>query len=201
MNQDILKISQYLSANYSNLQDTFTNLSRSSDGQPLVNDSNIAYNFDKISNAIYSPNMLKSSDALFLKNELYLIEFKKGLRAAPAGYRESRKSLKYEALKNCITAKISTSLHTIEKVIFNRANVNASSFKRNYIIVLDPSPSGQPVLALGQVLSQLAGIQSCLLSIWSPFILPYIDVSIRCFYDDVIVLNSINFSSKIAILP
>jgi hypothetical protein len=75
MNLELQKIERYLiSLGFS--PDTFTELSKSNGGKVLVTNSNTAFCFDKISAYFYSREQLNSVDALLLKDNLYLIEFK-----------------------------------------------------------------------------------------------------------------------------
>ena len=75
MNLELQKVEHYLiSLGFSPY--TFTELSKSNGGKELVTDSNTAFCFDKISASFYGREQLNSADALLLKDNLYLIEFK-----------------------------------------------------------------------------------------------------------------------------
>lgn len=193
MNTENIKIDGYLKTKFShipNLMDTCTNLSKSNDGIPLVSDITETYNFDSISNDIYKPKCHKSSDALYLKEELYLIEFKNGFPGNNRTYKE---------IKNSIIAKISTSLHTLEKVIFAGANVDTNNLKRNYILVLNSTSLGVPITAVAIAMAKLSGELPSEKGIYSAlcnYELPFYE-SNRLFYDKIIILNDINFSKNL----
>ena len=107
----IQEIKEFLDTNY-NYKDTLSNLSNNKD---KIKSDEQAYDFDKIKREIYKDNC-DSCDALLLKNDLNLIEFKTGFDSPDETLSDR---VKKENLKNKIRLKAYESLHLLETAIID----------------------------------------------------------------------------------
>ncbi|MBR5598294.1 MAG: hypothetical protein IKW30_12960 [Lachnospiraceae bacterium] len=74
-------IKSYLLNNYSNYLETISEMSKSDNGESLVNDERKLYNFDKITEEIYTNKTPESADSLYVSDKrVYFVEYKSGFK-------------------------------------------------------------------------------------------------------------------------
>jgi len=156
MNPELQKIEKYIKS-LGFQQKTFTDLSKSKKGEKLVTDNNTAFNFDDISDYFHKIQ-LSSADALLLRENLYLIEFKhieKLINSMPefmacsiicpsANLSESVVSLQKELLKLQrkllrlnLSQKMAESFHTLRECIFVNSQTDQGKFEKHFILVTE----------------------------------------------------------------
>jgi len=177
-----------------NVREEFTELSKDSLGNSLVNDSTIAINFDYIARTILSGNPHKSCDALHITNSINFIEFKRNV------FGKSNKQ-KYKRIG--IREKMSSSLHMLEKIILPESNVTVSeSIKYKFILVVDHETD--PLLTSRAIADQNAGRKHTLSNTeFAHYEVEFTNTAQqkkRIFYNKVEVWNDINFSINLSFL-
>lgn len=161
-------------------------LSKDKAGNSLVNDVTVeAFCFDVFFNSFFSirPN---SMDAIVLKNNMYLIEFKRVV----SSYNNSKQQI---IIKQNLQLKLISSLYVIKEIIFKSLGLPGSSFSKVAVIVIDHLQS--PTTAVAVALSNLSKrplTKNSFVSFFSK------DRNGQyCFYDSLEIWNDLNFSSKI----
>ena len=183
--QDIIS---YLDANY-NFKDTLSNLSNNS----KISDSTEAYSFDKIKECIYGNS--KSVDALLIKKNLNLIEFKTGFDSTLESVNEK---VKKENMALSIRVKAYESLHLLQTAIIEEISDSdklSNKIKKVFCAVID---TNEPVVAeevYVDILSDEGGLRED--KSWKVKILEN-DKHKKLFYDDAFVLYDYEFDSKVS---
>jgi thiaminase len=188
MNPELQKIENYLiSLKFS--QKTFTVLSKSKGGKSLVTDNNTAFHFDEISDSFYKIK-LSSADSLLLKDNLYLIEFKRVISQLKS--KSKRKQIKLR-----IFQKMAESFHTLRESIFKNSNANPNNFKKHFIIVTEDAVSAyvaasnrlakNNVLATGNIYNQS----------FDKYRQQYGNDSKRVYYDSVEIWSKAVFPTRV----
>lgn len=177
-----------------NIREKFTELSKDTFGNSLVNDSTTAINFDYIAGTILSGSNHRSCDALHITNSINFIEFKKNV------FGQSKKQI-YKRIG--IREKMSSSLHMLEKIIFPESNVtNIENIEYKFILVVDHNTD--PILTSRAIADQNAGRKHTLSNTeFSHFEVKFTNINgqnKRMFFDFVEVWNDINFSVNLSFL-
>lgn len=174
--------------------DTFKNLSIDSFSNPLVNNNTLAFSFDYITQKLLNAsNIHRGTDALYIKNEIFLIEFKRNIFGSSKKQKEKRV---------VVREKMSTGLHLIEKIVIPNAclSVDPDRIKINYILVVDSAV--EPIAAVSAVVSNISGIRQQINNCeFVHYECKFINqkTSNRIFYDSVEVWNDINFDINLSL--
>lgn len=192
-------IISYLDANY-NYKKSFAELA----SNPLITNKTSAYDFDKIRCQVYKNNC-KSVDALLIKKNLNLIEFKTGFDSTLDSVNER---VKKDNLKLSIRVKAYESLHLLRTAIIDEMP-NSDKLDNNistiFCAVID---TNEPIVAEDtyvDILSDEGGIREHMS--WKVKIIEDVmklyrketDKRKKLFYDDAFVLYDYEFDNKIAL--
>lgn len=198
MNSELAKIDVFLkTSGYA--YKSYAELSKDVNGHSLVTDSTTeAFDFDEISKSFFSSNAcVCSADALLLKDNLYLIEFKTVAKTKP--------KWKYEEIKKNLCMKISESLIVLDKEIIQPNSVDETRFEKYFVITIDSAKL--PIDAMSCAMVGLSApattpapvftfSQKSLSESFDKYRLPDKNGN-HIFYEDVIILNDKNFSAMV----
>jgi hypothetical protein len=195
MNQELQLIESYLiSLNFS--PKTFTELSLTTsgpfNGKSLVTDNNTAFHFDEISNSFYNIT-LSSADALLLKDNLYLIEFKRVISQLKSG--SKRKQLKLSLFQ-----KMAESFHTLRESIFKNSNVDPDKFEKYFIIVTEDAISAYTAAIMRILKSQVPATGDIYNDSFNKYRKQYRNSSKKVYYDSVEIWSVTAFPDRLALL-
>lgn len=161
-----------------------------------------AYNFDKIKESIYKNNCT-SADALLIRKNLNLIEFKTGFDSPDDTLSEK---IKKDNLRLSIRIKAYESLHLLETAIIDEISPNGqleNGIKKVFCAVVD---TNEPIVAeeaYVDILCDAGGIKenkSFKMKIVENILSLYrkeTDKQKKLFYDDVYVLYDYEFDKKV----
>jgi hypothetical protein len=189
MNPELKKIETHLkSLKFS--QKTFKDLSKSKTSNvkiptSLIDDiTNKAFCFDDISDSFYD-NHLSSADALLLRDNLYLIEFK------PLGLKK---------LDSDISQKMIESFHTLRERVFADSKIDPSKFEMHFILVKEDSAISKFSKGAKKLFKKPSYTPSVVDAVNEPFDKyrqKYIDYPKRVYYDSVEIWTKREFEDKI----
>ena len=189
-------IISYLDKNY-NYKDSLANLS----SNPKIKDQSEAYDYDKIKERIYGNS--RSVDALLIKRNLNLIEFKTGFDSTLDSVNEK---VKKENMALSIRIKAYESLHLLQTAIIDEiSNIDKLSDKIKIVFcaVID---TNEPVVAEDayvDILSDEGGVRenkSLKVKVAENVMSIYrkeTDKHKKLFYDDAFVLYDYEFDKRI----
>jgi hypothetical protein len=192
MNPELKKIETHLIKSLKFSQETFKDLSKPKTTNAkiptsLVDDiTNKAFCFDDISDSFYGEHLhLCSADALLLKDNLYLIEFK------PLG----PKNLNYD-----ISQKMIESFHTLRERIFTDSKADPNKFEMHFILVKDDNAIAKYVKVAkqhhGKPISTTPVVDTDNES-FGKYRQQYIDCPKRVYYNSVEIWTKREFEEKI----
>ena len=192
-------ISAYLDENY-NYKKTLSDLSNNK----KIKSDIIAYDFDEIKRVIYK-EQCTSADALLIKRNLNIIEFKTGFDSPDNSLSEQ---IKKENLRLSIRIKAYESLHLLQTAIINEISLDGqldNGIKTVFCAVVD---TNEPLIAeetYVDILSDAGGVRehkSLKISIVENILSLYrkeTDKHKKLFYDDIIVLYDYEFDRRVGV--
>lgn len=189
-------IIEYLDSNY-NYKNTLSNLSNN----PKIKDQTDAYDFDKIKELIYGN--CRSVDALLIRRNLNLIEFKTGFDSA---FDSVNEKLKKENMALSIRLKAYESLHLLQTTIINEISDSEKLSDKIKIIFCAVIDTNEPIIAEDtyiDILSDEGGIRenkSIKVKIAENVMSIYrkeSDKHKKLFYDEAFVLYDYEFDEKV----
>ena len=192
-------IRAFLDQNY-NYTDTLSNLSNNEQ----IKSAQIAYDYDKIKGAIYREQCL-SADALLIKNNINLIEFKTGFDSPDDTLSEQ---IKKENLKLSIRVKTYESLHLLQTSIIEETKPNdqlAPNIKTVFCAVIDTNEPAVADETYVDILSDEGGnrenksFKAKIIENILSFYRKETDRHKKLFYDDAFVLYDYEFDSKVSV--
>lgn len=189
-------IISYLDINY-NYKNTLSNLSNN----PKIKDQTEAYDYDKIKDNIYKS--CRSVDALLIKRNLNLIEFKTGFDSNLDSVNEK---VKKENLALSIRLKAYESLHLLQTAIIDEISDSDKLSDKIKIVFCAVIDTNEPIVAEDvyvDILSDEGGIRENMS--WKVKIVEDVMKIYRketnkhkkLFYDDAFVLYDYEFDKKI----
>ncbi len=176
-----------------NIESTFTDLSKDTQRRPLVNNNTVAFNMDYISRKLFGTGQTHcSTDALHITTRLNLIEFKRNIFG---------QDFSQQVKRSDIQRKMYSSLILLEKIILpnSLSNGNVEIQNIDYIIVVD-SITNPNVAVAGAMRSLAAGFVNVNTQYFTHFErvnFNYNGRSTRIFFDNVYIWNDINFNINI----
>ena len=189
-------IISYLDKNY-NYKDSLANLS----SNPKIKDQSEAYDYDKIKERIYGNS--RSVDALLLKRNLNLIEFKTGFDSTLDSVNEK---VKKENMALSIRIKAYESLHLLQTAIIDEISDTDKLSDKIKIVFCAVIDTNEPVVAEDayvDILSDEGGVRenkSLKVKVAENVMSIYrkeTDKHKKLFYDDAFVLYDYEFDKRI----
>ena len=189
-------IISYLDKNY-NYKDSLANLS----SNPKIKDQSEAYDYDKIKERIYGNS--RSVDALLIKRNLNLIEFKTGFDSTLDSVNEK---VKKENMTLSIRIKAYESLHLLQTAIIDEISNTDKLSDKIKIIFCAVIDTNEPVVAEDayvDILSDEGGVRenkSLKVKVAENVMSIYrkeTDKHKKLFYDDAFVLYDYEFDKRI----
>ena len=189
-------IISYLDKNY-NYKDSLANLS----SNPKIKDQSEAYDYDKIKERIYGNS--RSVDALLIKRNLNLIEFKTGFDSTLDSVNEK---VKKENMALSIRIKAYESLHLLQTAIIDEISDTDKLSDKIKIVFCAVIDTNEPVVAEDayvDILSDEGGVRenkSLKVKVAENVMSIYrkeTDKHKKLFYDDAFVLYDYEFDKKI----
>lgn len=189
-------IVSYLDKNY-NYKDSLANLS----SNPKIKDQSEAYDYDKIKERIYGNS--RSVDALLIKRNLNLIEFKTGFDSTLDSVNEK---VKKENMALSIRIKAYESLHLLQTAIIDEISDTDQLSDKIKIVFCAVIDTNEPVVAEDayvDILSDEGGVRenkSLKVKVAENVMSIYrkeTDKQKKLFYDDAFVLYDYEFDKKI----
>lgn len=189
-------IISYLDKNY-NYKDSLANLS----SNPKIKDQSEAYDYDKIKERIYGNS--RSVDALLIKRNLNLIEFKTGFDSTLDSVNEK---VKKENMALSIRIKAYESLHLLQTAIINEISDTDKLSDKIKIVFCAVIDTNEPVVAEDayvDILSDEGGVRenkSLKVKVAENVMSIYrkeTDKQKKLFYDDAFVLYDYEFDKRI----
>lgn len=189
-------IISYLDKNY-NYKDSLANLS----SNPKIKDQSEAYDYDKIKERIYGNS--RSVDALLIKRNLNLIEFKTGFDSTLDSVNEK---VKKENMALSIRIKAYESLHLLQTAIIDEISDTDQLSDKIKIVFCAVIDTNEPVVAEDayvDILSDEGGVRenkSLKVKVAENVMSIYrkeTDKHKKLFYDDAFVLYDYEFDKKI----
>ena len=189
-------IISYLDKNY-NYKDSLANLS----SNPKIKDQSEAYDYDKIKERIYENS--RSVDALLIKRNLNLIEFKTGFDSTLDSVNEK---VKKENMALSIRVKAYESLHLLQTAIIDEISDTDKLSDRIKIVFCAVIDTNEPVVAEDayvDILSDEGGVRenkSLKVKVAENVMSIYrkeTDKHKKLFYDDAFVLYDYEFDKRI----
>lgn len=189
-------IISYLDKNY-NYKDSLANLS----SNPKIKDQSEAYDYDKIKERIYGNS--RSVDALLIKRNLNLIEFKTGFDSTLDSVNEK---VKKENMALSIRIKAYESLHLLQTAIIDEISDTDQLSDKIKIVFCAVIDTNEPVVAEDayvDILSDEGGVRenkSLKVKVAENVMSIYrkeTDKQKKLFYDDAFVLYDYEFDKRI----
>ena len=189
-------IISYLDKNY-NYKDSLANLS----SNPKIKDQSEAYDYDKIKERIYGNS--RSVDALLIKRNLNLIEFKTGFDSTLDSVNEK---VKKENMALSIRIKAYESLHLLQTAIIDEISDTDQLSDKIKIVFCAVIDTNEPVVAEDayvDILSDEGGVRenkSLKVKVAENVMSIYrkeTDKHKKLFYDDAFVLYDYEFDKRI----
>ena len=189
-------IISYLDKNY-NYKDSLANLS----SNPKIKDQSEAYDYDKIKERIYGNS--RSVDALLIKRNLNLIEFKTGFDSTLDSVNEK---VKKENMALSIRIKAYESLHLLQTAIIDEISNTDKLSDKIKIVLCAVIDTNEPVVAEDayvDILSDEGGVRenkSLKVKVAENVMSIYrkeTDKHKKLFYDDAFVLYDYEFDKRI----
>lgn len=189
-------IVSYLDKNY-NYKDSLANLS----SNPKIKDQSEAYDYDKIKERIYGNS--RSVDALLIKRNLNLIEFKTGFDSTLDSVNEK---VKKENMALSIRIKAYESLHLLQTAIIDEISDTDQLSDKIKIVFCAVIDTNEPVVAEDayvDILSDEGGVRenkSLKVKVAENVMSIYrkeTDKQKKLFYDDAFVLYDYEFDKRI----
>ena len=189
-------IISYLDKNY-NYKDSLANLS----SNPKIKDQSEAYDYDKIKERIYGNS--RSADALLIKRNLNLIEFKTGFDSTLDSVNEK---VKKENMALSIRIKAYESLHLLQTAIIDEISDTDQLSDKIKIVFCAVIDTNEPVVAEDayvDILSDEGGVRenkSLKVKVAENVMSIYrkeTDKHKKLFYDDAFVLYDYEFDKRI----
>lgn len=189
-------IISYLDKNY-NYKDSLANLS----SNPKIKDQSEAYDYDKIKERIYGNS--RSVDALLIKRNLNLIEFKTGFDSTLDSVNEK---VKKENMALSIRIKAYESLHLLQTAIIDEISNTDKLSDKIKIVFCAVIDTNEPVVAEDayvDILSDEGGVRenkSLKVKVAENVMSIYrkqTDKHKKLFYDDAFVLYDYEFDKRI----
>lgn len=189
----------YMDDNY-NFKGTLSELARNEKIKSMV----VAYDFDTVKKQIYK-EQCTSADALLIKKNLNLIEFKTGFDSPDESLSEQ---IKKENLKLSIRIKAYESLHLLQTAILDEISPYDSleeGVKKVFCAVIDTS---EPIIgeeAYVDIISDAGGVRehvSYKVKIWESILRLYrkeTDKHKKLFYDEAFVLYDYEFDKSVGL--
>ena len=189
------EIIQYLDSNY-NYKDTLSNLS----SNKLIKSTEQAYDYDKIKNVVYKGNCA-SCDALLIKKNINIIEFKTGFDSPDDTLDDKTKK---ENLMLKIRLKAYESLHLLYTAIIEEIDSTRKiQPKKIFCAVIDTNEMVTSEEAIVDILSEEGAVKnnsSYKTRIIENMLTMYrkeTDHKKKLFYDDTFVLYDYEFDSNV----
>lgn len=191
-------IISYLDKNY-NYKDSLANLS----SNPKIKDQSEAYDYDKIKERIYGNS--RSVDALLIKRNLNLIEFKTGFDSTLDSVNEK---VKKENMALSIRIKAYESLHLLQTAIIDEISDTDKLSDKIKIVFCAVIDTNEPVVAEDayvDILSDEGGVRenkSLKVKVAENVMSIYrkeTDKHKKLFYDDAFVLYDYEFDKRIGV--
>ena len=192
MNKELIRLDLLLKKEGFLLK-SYSSMSSSTSGKALVLDNTTeAYWFDDIVKKLFTiqPN---SMDSLLIKENIYLIEFKRIKNSNPSCGVLSRDCGRDEVIKHKSTIKLVNSITILKEEFLYPLAINRSNFTINAIIVVDSNQF--PIMATSSVMSSLSGIP-----LKEEYYYAYCKANRhgkKLFYDSIKIWNETNFSTRI----